>query len=179
METKEKTKWVIDPAHTEIQFKVKHLVISTVSGQFDRFEGTVWSLADDFSDLEADFSADIDSINTSQADRDTHLKSPDFFDAVRYPKLTFQSKSIRSKGDGGFVMKGDLTIRGTTKSVELDVVYGGTMKDPWGNMKAGFEVSGKINRKDYGLTWNAVTETGGLVVADEVKLQMNVELARQ
>jgi polyisoprenoid-binding protein YceI len=179
METLVKTKWAIDPAHTEVQFKVKHLVISTVSGKFEKFDGAVYSSKADFSDAETEFSADIDSINTSQPDRDGHLKSPDFFDAANHPKLTFKSTGIKKTGDSEYLMTGNLTIRGVTKPVQLTVEYGGTTKDPWGNTKAGFEITGKINRKDFGLTWSAVTETGGLVVADEVKLQMAVELAKQ
>lgn len=179
METLVKTKWAIDPAHTEVQFKVKHLVISTVSGKFEKFDGAVYSSKPDFSDAEAEFSVDVDSVNTSQSDRDGHLKSADFFDAANHPKLTFKSTGVKKTGDSEYVMTGDLSIRGVTKPVQLTVEYGGTTKDPWGNTKAGFEITGKINRKDFGLTWSAVTETGGLVVADEVKLQLAVELAKQ
>jgi polyisoprenoid-binding protein YceI len=179
METKGKTKWVIDPAHSEIQFKVKHLVISTVTGKFDRFEGSVNTSAEDFSDMEAEFSAEVDSINTNQPDRDGHLKSADFFDAASHPKLIFKSKRVKKNSDGSLKLSGDLTMRGTTKEVDLDVQYGGTIVDPWGNVKAGFEISGKVNRKEFGLHWSAVTEAGGVVVADEVKLAINVELAKQ
>jgi len=179
METLVKTKWAIDPAHTEVHFKVKHLVISTVTGKFEKFEGAVYSSKADFSDAEAEFSVDIDSINTSQPDRDGHLKSADFFDAANHPKLTFKSTGVKKTSDSEFVLTGDLTIRGVTKPVQLNVEYGGTTKDPWGNTKAGFEITGKINRKDYGLSWSAVTETGGLVVSDDVKLQLAVEVAKQ
>jgi polyisoprenoid-binding protein YceI len=179
METKEKTKWVIDPAHSEIHFKVRHLVISTVTGGFDKFEGVVYSSVEDFSDAEIEFSADVDSINTNQHDRDSHLKSPDFFDAVNHPKLTFRSTSIMKKGKSEYILKGNLTIKGTTKEIELSVEHGGKIKDPWGNIKAGFEITGKLNRKDYGLNWSAVTETGGLVAADEVRLQIAIELTKK
>ena len=179
METLVKTKWAIDPAHTEVHFKVKHLVISTVTGKFEKFDGAVYSSKPDFSDAEAEFSVDVDSINTSQPDRDGHLKSPDFFDTASHPKLTFKSTGIKKTGDSEYAMTGDLTIRGATKSVQLTVEYGGTTKDPWGNTKAGFEITGKINRKDFGLSWSVVTETGGLVVSDEVKLQLAVEVAKQ
>lgn len=121
----------------------------------------------------------LNSINTNQADRDGHLKSPDFFDAANFPKLTFKSKSFKNTGGSDYLLTGDLTIRGINKTVELAVEYGGTTKDPWGNAKAGFEITGKINRKDFGLTWSAVTEAGGLVVGDEVKLQLVVELIKQ
>jgi polyisoprenoid-binding protein YceI len=178
METLVKTKWAIDTAHSEILFKVKHLVISTVSGKFDTFEGSLHASEDDFSDAEAEFSADVNSINTSQPDRDGHLKSADFFDAANHPKITFKSKSFKKTGSDTYIMTGDLTIHGVTKTIELAVEHGGTTKDPWGNVKTGFEISGKINRKDFGLLWSAVTETGGLVVSDEIKLQLNVELAK-
>jgi polyisoprenoid-binding protein YceI len=178
MNQTEKTKWVIDPAHSEINFKVKHLVISNVTGGFDKFDATVYTHGDDFNDAQIEFKADVNSINTNQPDRDNHLKSPDFFDAVNHPELTFVSKSLRKKGDSGFVLSGDLTIRGTTKTVQLEGEFGGIVKDPWGNTKAGFELTGKINRKEFGLHWNAVTEAGGVVVSDEIKLMMNVELAK-
>jgi len=179
METLVKTKWAIDPAHTEIHFKVKHLVISTVSGKFDKFDGTVYSSSDDFSDAEIEFSADVNSVNTGNPDRDGHLKSPDFFDVANHPALSFKSKSIQKKGDNEYKLTGFLTLRGVAKQIDLDVEYGGTTKDPWGNTKAGFEITGKLNRHDFGLQWSAATEAGGLVVADEVKLQMSVELAKQ
>jgi polyisoprenoid-binding protein YceI len=178
MNQAEKTKWIIDPAHSEIHFKVKHLVISNVTGAFDKFDATVYSKGDDFTDAQIDFKADINSINTNQPDRDNHLKSPDFFDAATYPELTFVSESLREKGDSGFVLSGNLTIRGTTKLVELDGEFGGIVIDPYGNTKAGFELNGKINRKEFGLHWNVVTEAGGMVVADEIKLMMNVELVK-
>ncbi|MGA2823736.1 MAG: YceI family protein [Bacteroidales bacterium] len=178
MNQTEKTKWIIDPAHSEIQFKVKHLVISNVTGAFDKFDGTVFSKGDDFTNAQIDFKADVNSINTNQPDRDNHLKSADFFDAATYPELTFVSKSLRKKGDSGFILSGDLTIRGTTKQVELECEFGGIVKDPYGNTKAGFELTGKINRKEFGLHWNAITETGGMVVSDEIKLMMNVELTK-
>jgi polyisoprenoid-binding protein YceI len=176
MDTTLTNKWAIDPAHSEIHFKVKHLVISTVSGSFDKFEGELLNSKDDFSDAVITFSADVDSVNTNQLDRDGHLKSADFFDAQNHPKLTFKSSSLAKKSDSGYVLKGDITIRGTSKPIELAVEYGGTVQDPWGNTKAGFEITGKLNRKDFGLNWSAVTEAGGIVVADEIKLQLNIEL---
>ena len=178
MNPTEKIKWVIDPAHSEIHFKVKHLVISNVTGAFDKFNATVYSPGDDFTDARIDFTADVNSINTNQPDRDNHLKSVDFFDAANYPELLFKSKSLRKKGNNDFILTGDLTIRGITKQVDLDGEFGGIVKDPYGNTKAGFELNGKINRKEFGLHWNAITEAGGVVVADEIKLMMNVELAK-
>ena len=179
MGTIEKTKWVIDAAHSEILFKVKHLVITTLSGKFDKFEGSMSSSSGDFSDADIEFSADVNSINTNQAERDGNLKSLEFFDAANYPKIIFKSKTFKKNTGSDYLLTGDLTIRGVNKTVELTVEYGGTTKDPWGNTKAGFEINGKINRKDFGLTWSAVTETGGLVVGDEVKLQLVVELIKQ
>jgi len=179
METNNKTIWVIDPMHSEIQFKVKHLVIATVTGSFERFEGKLLSDGDDFNGATAEFSADVDSISTNQPDRDKHLKSPDFFDAASHPKLTFRSTGLKKRAGTGYTMIGDLTIRGNTHTIEVDVEFGGIARDPYGNTKAGFELSGKINRRDFGLHWNALTEAGGMVVADEVRLIMNVELAKQ
>ena len=179
MTTTDKTKWLIDPAHTQIQFKVKHLVISTVTGSFQKFEGGMAASRDDFSDGEAWFSADVSSINTNAPDRDTHLKSADFFDEANHPKLTFKSTGFQKKGGDNYKLTGDLTIRGTSHPIELDVEYGGLMKDPWGNTKVGFELTGRLNRKDFGLSWNAITEAGGLVVGEEVKVLINVELSRQ
>jgi polyisoprenoid-binding protein YceI len=179
MTTTNKTKWLIDPAHTQIQFKVKHLVISTVTGSFDKFEGGMDSSREDFTDAEVWFSTDTSSVNTNAPDRDTHLKSGDFFDAANHPKLTFKSTGIQKKNGDKYKLAGNLTIRGNSHPIELDVEYGGLMKDPWGNTKVGFELTGSLNRKEYGLNWSAITEAGGLVVADEVKLLINVELSRQ
>jgi polyisoprenoid-binding protein YceI len=179
MTTSDKTKWLIDPAHTEVQFKVKHLVISTVTGSFGKFEGGMNSSREDFTDSDIWFSADVDSIDTNMPDRDNHLKSADFFDAANHPKLTFKSTGIQKKDGNNYKLTGDLTIRGTSHPIELSVEYGGLMKDPWGNTKIGFELTGKLIRKDYGLNWNAVTEAGGLVVSEEVKILINVELSRQ
>ena len=173
-----RTRWAIDPYHTEITFKVKHLVISTVTGKFEKFDGSVLTLGDDWNDAVVEFSAETGSINTGVGDRDNHLKSADFFDTANHPKLTFRSGSFIKTGDDEFVMKGDMTIRGTTRPLELKVEFGGVTKDPYGNIKAGFEISGKLNRKEFGLHWNAITEAGGMVVADEIKLALNVELVK-
>lgn len=178
MTTSAKGTWVIDPMHSEIQFKVKHLVISTVTGNFEKFDGSLEVASDDFSGAVVHFTADVDSINTKVADRDAHLKSPDFFDAANHPQLTFVSRKISKAGDESYKLTGDLTIRGTTREVVLDVEFGGIVVDPWGNTKAGFELSGKVNRKEFGLHWSAMTEAGGVVVSDEVKILANVELAK-
>jgi polyisoprenoid-binding protein YceI len=171
------TKWGIDTTHTEVQFKVKHLVISTVTGFFKKFSGSVESETEDFDGASVNFSLDVNSIDTNQADRDAHLKSADFFAAEQYPTLDFAGTLQKVSGNE-YTLKGDLTLRGTTKPTTLNVEFGGIMVDPWGNTKAGFEINGKINRKDFGLNWSAVTEAGGLVVSDEVKIHINAELAK-
>ncbi|HNV29095.1 MAG TPA: YceI family protein [Cyclobacteriaceae bacterium] len=171
------TKWGIDTTHTEVQFKVKHLVISTVTGFFKKFSGSVESETEDFDGASVNFSLDVNSIDTNQADRDAHLKSPDFFAAEQYPSVDFTGTLKKISGDT-YKLDGELTMRGTTKAVVLDVEFGGIMVDPWGNTKAGFEINGKLNRKDFGLNWNALTEVGGMVVSEEVKLHINAELAK-
>lgn len=173
------SKWVIDPSHSEISFKVKHLVVATMTGKFDTFEGTLETESEDFNGANISFSADIASINTGNADRDGHLKSDDFFNAEAFPKLTFKSTSFTKTSDNDFKLVGDITIRDITKSIELTAEYGGTMVDPWGNTKAGFEINGKIKRKDFNLKWDVLTEAGGAVVSDEVKLHINVEIHKQ
>jgi polyisoprenoid-binding protein YceI len=168
------TKWVIDPTHSEIQFKVKHLVISTVTGHFRQFSGEAETGENDFTGATVRFAAHTDSIDTNHKDRDNHLKSPDFFDAAQFPEIRFASVAFAANK-----LEGDLTIKGVTRRVVLNVDFGGEMKDPYGNHKAGFEVTGKISRKDFGLNWSAVTEAGGVVVGDEVKLIANVQLVKQ
>lgn len=177
--TKTLTTWGLDLAHSEVTFKVKHMMITNVTGSFGNFTVDVQTEDDDFSKAKIKFTADISSINTGNADRDNHLKSPDFFNAAEYTQLKFESKSLDKKSDDEFVLNGDLTIRGTTKPVRLTVESGGIGKDPWGNEKAGFTISGKINRTDFGLNWNAALETGGVLVSEEVKLQAEIQLVKQ
>ena len=172
------TTWVIDPTHSEIQFKVKHLVISTVTGSFKSFEGSVESETEDFEGAKVSFSADTASVDTNQAQRDEHLKGSDFFDSEKYPKISFAGV-LASKGDESYTLKGDLTVKDVTKPFSFDVEYGGNMTDFYGNNKAGFEITGKINRKEFGLEWSAVTEAGGVVVGDDVKLIANVQVVKQ
>ena len=171
------TKWIIDPTHSEVSFKVKHLVISTVTGYFKKFEGFAESTSDDFNGATVKFSADIESIDTNQKDRDNHLKSADFFDAANHPKLSFEGKISNEGGD--YKLIGNLTMRETTKLVELDVDLGGVVGDPYGQTKAGFEIEGKVNRKEFGLSWSAVTEAGSVVVSDQVRLNLSVQLVKQ
>lgn len=173
------TKWKIDPAHSEIQFKVKHLMITTVTGYFKKFDLEVETETDDFTTSKnIVFTADIDSIDTNNAQRDTHLKSADFFDSVKHSQLKFTGKKYEAKGNEA-KLQGDLTIRGITKPITLDVEFGGIVVDPYGQTKAGFTVSGKISRKEFGLTWSAVTEAGHVVVGDEIKVHAEVQLIKQ
>lgn len=173
------TKWGIDTTHSEVQFKVKHLVISTVTGFFRKFDGEVVSETEDFNGAKVTFNIEVASIDTNVTDRDAHLKSPDFFAADQYPKISFKNGVLKKVDGENYQLTGELTIRETTKTVDLQVVYGGQTTDPWGNRRAGFELTGKVNRKLFGLNWSALTEAGNVVVADEVKLQLNVELVRQ
>ncbi|GAB3340083.1 YceI family protein [Larkinella ripae] len=177
--TAETTLWTIDPAHSEIQFKVRHLMVSNVTGKFNSFEGTAETTGDSFENARLSFSADIDSISTGTEQRDGHLKSADFFDAASFPKLTFTSTSVTKTGDDTYDITGDLTIRGTTKSIVLKAEEGGRMVDFYGSTKAGFELTGTIKRKEYGLSWDAVTEAGGVVVSDDVKLILNIQVGHQ
>lgn len=172
------TQWTIDRFHSEIGFSVKHLMIATVRGKFESFTADVTSDAPDFSDVSIRFSAEVASINTGIEARDNHLRSDDFFAAQTHPEMSFQSTLVRASGDGTLIITGDLTLRDVTKSVELTAEFGGTMVDPYGATKAGFDIHGKILRSDFGLTWNAATETGGVVVSDEVKLNMSVQLQK-
>ncbi len=169
----------IDADHSDVMFKVKHLMISTVTGVFKKYDGALEIDEEDFTNAKVTFEADVDSVDTKNEQRDAHLKSDDFFNAGQFPKMTFKSEKIEKAGDDEYRLMGDLTIRDITKPVELKVEYNGSTKDPWGMERMGFEVSGKINRKEYGLKWSAVTEAGGLVVADDVKLAMNVEMVKQ
>jgi polyisoprenoid-binding protein YceI len=175
-----KSTWVLDPTHSEVQFKVKHLMITNTTGTFSKFDVKVETEGEDFLTAKASFTADADSVNTGNEQRDGHLKAPDFFDTAKFPKIKFTpTKYENVDNDGSYEMYGDLTIRDVTKQVKLDVEFGGVIKDPWGNTRAGFTITGKINRKDFGLEWNALTEGGGFVVGDEVRLHVTVELIKQ
>lgn len=173
------TKWAIDPTHSEIGFKVKHMMFTNVSGKFDKYEATVTTENDNFENASIEFSGDINSINTGNTDRDNHLKSADFFDGENHSKLTFKSTSFKKLDDANYELTGDLNIRGFSKSVKFPVEFSGIMTDPWGNTKVGLNISGKINRKDWGLNWNSALETGGVLVSDEVKLIIELQFAKQ
>ena len=170
--------WKIDPTHSEINFKVKHLVVSTVTGHFSKFDASIETSEKDFSDAKINFEADINSISTKNEQRDAHLKSDDFFDAEKNPKMSFESKSVKKISDHELQITGNLTIRGVTKEVTLDVIYNGTVAGFGGTEVAGFEVRGKVNRFDFGLQWNAITEAGGVVVSNEVKIEILAELCK-
>ena len=172
------TNWGLDASHSEIQFKVRHMMISNVTGEFQKFDASVTTEGDDFATAKINFTADVDSITTKNEQRDGHLKSEDFFDAANHPQIKFESTELKKVDDENYKLHGNLTIRANTLPIVLDVEYGGTIKDPWGNIRAGFVVEGKINRKEYGLHWSAVTEAGGLVVSDDVKLHAAVEFVK-
>jgi polyisoprenoid-binding protein YceI len=173
------TKWVLDRSHSEIEFKVRHMMISNVGGSFQEFTADVETEDDDFESVKVHFEIGVNSINTNNEQRDQHLKSPDFFDAANHPKIIFDSTKFEKTGGGNYKLHGNLTIRETTKPVSFDVEYGGTINDPWGNVRAGFTLEGKVNRKEYGLHWSALTETGGLVAGDDVKFTAGVEFVKQ
>ncbi len=168
------TNWTIDSVHSEIAFKVKHMMISTVTGYFEDFQATAKTEGEDFKNAIIEFSAKTASINTKNKDRDAHLKSDDFFNAEKFPELKFVSKSFV-----GEQLVGDLTIRDVTKEITLNVDFNGVAVDPYGQTKAGFEINGEINRKDFNLTWNAITEAGSIVVSDKVKLAIDVQFIKQ
>lgn len=174
------TTWTLDPTHSEVQFKVKHMMISTVTGQFTAFNASVETEDEDFTKAKVVFTIDTNSITTSNEQRDGHLKSPEFFDTAQFPQIKFVASKFESvDNDGSYETYGTLTIRDVTKQVKLDTEFGGVIKDPWGNTRAGFTVSGKINRKEFGLVWHAVTETGGIVLSDEVRIHAGLEFIKQ
>lgn len=173
------TKWKIDESHSEIGFKVKHLMITNVSGYFTRFTGNILTSSDDFHDATISFEAAADSIDTQNRQRDEHLRNGDFFDAANHPKISFISKKVKKVDNEQYKLLGELTIKGETHPIELDVVHAGTTVDPYGQTKAGFALKGRLHRADYGLRWNATTEAGGIVLSDEVKLNMEVQLIKE
>jgi len=180
METKlvtTQTKWSVDQAHCEIGFKVRHLMIAYVKGTFKTFDASIYTNADDFTTADIDLTIDPSSISTGDTKRDEHLKSPDFFDVAKHKQITFTSSTIGKPGpDGNQELWGELSMMGITKNIKLNAQFGGIVKDPWGNEKAGFTVTGKIKRSDWGLVWNANIEAGGLMVSDEVMILCEIEL---
>ncbi len=174
-----KTKWTLDPSHSELSFKVRHMMITNVKGAFKTFDATVTSEGTDFSKATIDVTIDAASVFTGDEQRDGHLKSADFFEVEKYPTLSFKGTSLRKVDDDEYELKGILEIKGVKKEVVLDVEFGGINKDPWGNEKAGFSVEGKINRKDFGLEWNAALETGGVLVSEEIKISAEVQFVKK
>jgi len=171
------TKWSIDPSHSEISFKVRHLMIAHVRGTFKTFDGSIYVTDKNFATAEIDLWIDAESVTTGNESRDEHLKGADFFDVINYKQIGFTSSTIeKADEDGNHILWGELTIKGITRNVKLNVVFGGIMNDPWGNEKAGFSVTGTINRNDWGLAWNTVLETGAIMVSDEIKISCEIEL---
>jgi polyisoprenoid-binding protein YceI len=177
METK--IKWAIDPFHTEIAFKVKHLMITNVKGVFKEFDASIYTTGDDFMTAEIDCWINPASVDTGNADRDAHLKSADFLDVENHKEINFTANTYEKvDNDGSYELYGDLTIKGITKRIKLDVEFGGVIRDPWGNEKAGFSINGKINRKDWGLEWNSMLNGGGLLVGNDVWISCEIELLK-
>lgn len=168
-------KWAVDKVHSSVKFNITHLVISEVEGSFKVYDGSISNTKSDFSDAQINFSVDVASINTDNEMRDEHLKADDFFNAKDFPKMTFKSSSFKKKSGNTYELSGDLTIRNVTKKVKFQVTYGGTAKDGYGNTKAGFKADATINRFDYGLKWNALTEAGGATVGQDVRIVLNLQ----
>mgnify|MGYP000563172083 CR=1 FL=1 len=173
------TNWSVDKSHSKVGFSVSHLVITDVDGFFKDYDAKITTNGDDFSTANIEFTVNTASIFTDNENRDKHLRSDDFFNSEKFPKMTFKGKSMRKVSDNKYKLVGDLTIRDVTKQVELDVKYNGMVKDPWGNTKAGFKVTGEINRFDYNLRWNNTIETGALVVGREVELIIDLQLVKK
>lgn len=169
--------WAIDPMHSDVQFKIKHLVISTVTGTFRKFDGRIVNEGDDFNNAKVNFKIDIKSIDTNQPQRDGHLQSGDFFAADEFPEITFESTSFVNQGGNDYKMIGNLTMKGVTKPVDLNVEYGGSEDNGHGILKHGFEVTGTVNRMEFGMTWNKLTDTGGLGLGENIKLIANIQVA--
>ena len=173
------TKWSLDPTHSQIGFKVKHLMVTNVRGVFKDYNGSVYTTGEDFFNAKLDLSINSGSISTGDATSDAHLKSPDFFDAENFKEINFKSSTFERISENEYALYGDLSIKGVTKRIRLDVEFNGIVKDPYGTKRAGFEITGKINRKDFGLAWNTVLETGGVMVGDEVTIKCEIQLIQQ
>ena len=174
------TTWTLDPAHSEVGFKIKHLMITNVKGNFGTYTVNAETEGEDFTKAKISFEAEVASVNTNNEQRDGHLKAPDFFDAEKFPKITFEATEVENVDhDGSYELLGNLTIKGISKPIKLDVEFGGVIHDLWGGVRAGFTINGKINRKDWGLTWNAVTESGGMLVAEVLNITCEIQLVKQ
>lgn len=173
------TRWGYDASHAKVSFSISHFGISETEGKFTKFDGLVLSDKPDFSDAKIDFTIDVNSINTEEPQRDTHLKSPDFFDVAKYPSIIFKSKSLKPAGKNKYKLAGDISMHGVTKEIELDVAYRGTVVDPYKNTKAGFKITGMLDRTQFGLVWNGKLATGDLLVGNDVDLDINIELVKK
>lgn len=178
-ETAQVTKWSSDPSHSSIKFTVAHLMVSEVEGRFKTFSGNIETSSPDFNNAKISYTADVNTITTEDETRDKHLKSDDFFNAEKFPNMTFVSTSFKKVKNNIYSLEGNLTIRDVTKNVKFAVLYGGTVVDPWGNTKAGFKATAKVSRKAYNLKWNKMTEAGGAVVGDDVNIILNLEFGKQ
>lgn len=173
-----KTTWVIDPLHSEVFFKIKHLLISTVTGSFRKFEGNIITEGTDFNNAKVSIVIDVKSIDTNQPQRDEHLQNGDFFDADLYPQITFESVSFVNTAGSAYKLAGNLTLKGVTKPIELEVEYGGSENNGHGMIKHGFEINGIVNRKEFEMTWNKITDSGGLGLGEDIKLMANIQVAQ-
>jgi polyisoprenoid-binding protein YceI len=173
------TKWILDSTHSEIQFKVRHLMITHVTGSFGKFTADLETEGENFETAKVNFTAEVDSITTNNEQRDGHLKSADFFETSKYPGLAFVSSKLERVSGEEYTLHGAMSFHGVTKNITLHVEHGGMIKDPWGSTRTGFSIEGKINRKDFGLVWNAATEAGGVVLSDEVKIHASAEFVKQ
>ena len=173
------TKWALDPTHSEVNFKIRHMMVSNVSGHFKNFSATVETEGEDLSTAKVNFTAEVSSISTNNEQRDGHLKTGDFFDAENHPQITFEGGQMEKVDGEHYKVHGNLTMRGVSKPITLHVAFGGIMKDPWGNDRAGFEVSTKVNRKDFGISFGMVSETGGVMLGEEVSINANTEFVKE
>lgn len=173
-----KSKWTLDPAHSSVDFSVKHMMIANVKGTFNQFDATIEADPDDLTSASIELNIDLASVDTRNEDRDNHLRSADFFNVEKNPKMTFTTTNIERKGEGEYNVTGNLTIAGVTKSETISVTYEGSGVDPWGNVKVGFTADGSLNRSDYGLTWNSALETGGVLVGDKIKISLDLQATK-
>ncbi|MGG0250258.1 YceI family protein [Peribacillus frigoritolerans] len=173
------TKWIVDPTHSAIEFSVKHMMIAKVKGSFNKFEASILANPSDLTTAEIDFTVDVASIDTRNADRDNHLRSADFFDVEKNPTLTFKSTKIVKTDEDEYDVTGNVTLNGVTQEETFSITFEGQGKDPWGNEKAGFSGKGKVKRSDYGLTYNAALETGGVLIGDQISLTIEIEAAKE
>jgi polyisoprenoid-binding protein YceI len=173
------TKWILDPTHSELGFKIKHLMITNISGSLRSFQAEVKTDGDSFSDAKISLTADMASISTNNEQRDAHLRNSDFFEVDKHPELKFKSTKMEEADNDTFVLYGDLTLKGVTKPVKLNVEYSGVTKDPWGGERAGFAITGKIKRSDWGINFNNLLETGNLALGEEVKINAEIQVVKQ